>query len=219
MLKRLNLFLLLISFLFGLQSCESKVSENQNQNTTIAKKIVLKSNKIDSKKELELEILKIISAFEKKDEKTLNSYLDKDLGFYLVPGPGTLLHFEKLEKIDFSNDYISYHEFGKPGLGNYKIKYESFPRYDCENYTWDKYGIFVAKKYGSVLTGIIENPQNLVEGKIYTNDEIESIRKIDKITKPVILTKKDGDISFGIANYKDKYIITYLEIYQSYCDI
>ncbi len=219
MLKKFNLWLVFIPVLFGMQSCELNVSGQQNENVTVAKKTVLKSNKIDSKKELELEILKIISAFENKDEKTLNSYLDKDLGFYLVPGPGTLLHFEKSEKIDFSNDYISYHEFGKPGLGNYKIKYESFPRYDCENYTWDKYGIFVAKKYGSVLTGIIENPQNLVEGKIYTKDEIESIRKVDKITKPVILTKKDGDISFGIAKFKDKYIITYFEIYQSYCDI
>lgn len=218
MLKRLSL-LLLIPVLFGLQSCEPKVSENQNQNTTIAKKTTLKATKIDAKKELELEILKIISAFESKDEKALNSYLNKDLGFYLVRGPGSLLHFEKLEKIDFSNSYIAYHQFGKPDLENYKIKYETFPTYDCENFKWDKYGVFVASKYGSILTWIIENPQNLVPGKVYTSDEIERIRKIDKITKSVIIAKKDGDISFGIAKFKNKYVITYLEIYQSYCDI
>lgn len=219
MLKRLNLFLLLISCFLGLQSCERKVSGQQNENTTMDKNISLKPNRIDSKKQLELEILKIASAFENKDEKTLNTYLDKDLGFYLVPGPGTLLQYHKLEKIDFSNGYIAYHQFGKPLGDSFKMKYETFPIYDCENFEWDKLGIFVSSKYGSILTWIVENPQNLVEGKIYTKEEIESINKIDKITRPVIITKKDGDISFGIAKVKDKYIITYLEIYQSYCDI
>ncbi len=217
MLKRLNLFMLLIVFFLGFQSCDLITSAKQNESNTIDNNIVT-PKKIDAKKELELEIRKISSAFENKDEKTLNTYVDKDLGFYLVPGPGTLLHFEKLEKIDFSNSYIAYHQFGKQ-LGDSKVKYESFPSYDCENYEWDKYGIFVGRKYGSILTWIIENPQNLVEGKIYTKEEIETIHQIDKITKRVIITKKDGDISFGIAKVKDKYIITYLEIYQSYCDI
>ena len=114
---------------------------------------------------------------------------------------------------------IAYHNFGKQNPANYKFKYEEFPRYNCETLEWNKYGIFVATKYGSILNGIIENPQNKVEGKIYSEDEIGIVKNIDKITKSVISTKKDGDIDFGIAKIKGKYIITYLDIHESYCDI
>ena len=210
-------FIILISFL--LQSCAQKSLESEKSSSESLIQIDTIKSEINPKDELENEIRKIITAFEKKDELTLNTYLDKDIGLYLIPGPGTLLHYEKLTSLDFSNAIIAYHQFGKESEKNYEFKYENFPRYDCEYFEWDKYGLFVASEYRSILTGIIKNPQNVIEGKIYTEEEIKIIEAIDKITRSVMLTKKDGDINFGIAKLNGKYIITYLDIHESYCDV
>ena len=42
---------------------------------------------------------------------------------------------------------------------------------------------------------------------------------MEKISTLVYLTEKDGDIVFGIAKHNGKYIITFLNFSQSYCDV
>lgn len=214
--QKLSFFMLVI---FQLSSCVQTSEEIKESNLKIDANKGVGIGEKSAKDEFENEIFKIIRAFAKRDQKTLNSYVDRNIGIYLVPGPGTLLHFERLDSIDFSNSYVTYHQFVKKVENEYRINYENLPTFDCESFTWNKYGLFVANEYGSILTGIIENPQNAVEGKIYSEDEIKTIRNIDKITKSIILTQKDGDVHFGLAKLNGKYIITFLDIHESYCDI
>ncbi|UIR56799.1 hypothetical protein LZQ00_03035 [Sphingobacterium sp. SRCM116780] len=45
------------------------------------------------------------------------------------------------------------------------------------------------------------------------------MKQIEKISTQVYLIEKEGDIAFGVAKLNGKYIITLLNLSESYCDI
>ncbi len=169
--------------------------------------------------ELENEIIKIVKAFKTKNENILNKYIDASIGFYLIPGPGTQLNFKKTNAISFSDSYFSYHNFGSEEIQNYKPIYEDPPIYDCETYKWSKEGLFIDKDKITLFTSIIENPLNEENGISFSKDEIEAIKRMEKMSTQIYLTEKEGDIIFGIAKHNGKYIITFLNFSPSYCDV
>ena len=218
-IKYLPTLLVLTFAIVQLTSCVEKSAESEKATVKTETPKVSAVKEINAKDEFENELIKIIRAFANHDQKTLNTYIDPNVGIYLIPGPGTLLHFERLDSIDFTNPYIQYHKFVTEQSASEKISYETLPTFDCENFTWNKYGLFVAKEYGSILTFIIQNPQNAVEGKVYSEAEIKTINNIDKITRSIILAEKDTDVHFGLAKLNGRYIITFLDLHESYCDV
>ncbi|MCD9853412.1 hypothetical protein LUD75_01755 [Epilithonimonas sp. JDS] len=89
---------ILILFSISLFSCKNEKEKNTNTNIQ-NEKIPIATKIQNPKAELENEIIKLIKAFKTKDEKALNSYIDTNIGFYLIPGPGTLLNFKKTNEI------------------------------------------------------------------------------------------------------------------------
>ena len=212
---------ILILFSISLFSCKNEKEKNEkNTNTNIQNEKIPVATKIQNpKSELENEIIKLLKAFKTKDEKTLNSYIDTNIGFYLIPGPGTLLNFKKTDEISFSDANVSYHKFGSNETHNYKPIYENPPTYDCETYKWSKEGLFIDKERVDIFTSIVENPLNKEYDISFSKDEVAEIKQMEKISTQVYLTEKDGDIVFGIAKYNGKYIITFLNFSPSYCDV
>ncbi|GAA4149912.1 hypothetical protein GCM10022217_02390 [Chryseobacterium ginsenosidimutans] len=215
MKQTFSIFLILLFF-----SCKNeKKSINSNSSKTEVEKQNINLPNVNREKNNEkTEILTIINAFEKKDEKTLNEFINPSVGFYIIPGPGTLLHFDKQNKISFKNPNIEYHNFGNPEETEYQIiQTNKFPKYSCENQKWDKNGLFLIRGNSNVFSNILEM-QILGGQKIEPNNK-EMATRIDSITETIFLTKKDGDIIFGFAKIDGQLILTYLDLSQTYCDI
>ncbi len=197
-------------------SCES------DKEVPIAKEVVT----IDSTQstpaipDLAIEINRIIQAFQKKDTAVLNAYINPDLGFYLIPGPGTIPHFEAMETIDFSNGYLSYHQFGVSGTTLPMQRKEALPQYSCETFTWSEYGLFAGTGRSKRLTGIMEIQALAGEEDYKGSDEDKAIAKrVDAVTMDIVLAEKDTDIVFGVALIAGRYYLTYLDLRDSYCDV
>ncbi|OAH69300.1 hypothetical protein AXA65_14770 [Chryseobacterium sp. FP211-J200] len=222
---RLFLSLFVLTAFLSCQNEKKEESINKQSEIIVPEKRLPKLPKLpkneneNTKLELENEIFKVINAFKTKDEKTLNSYIDANVGFYLIPGPGTLLNFVTMDKISFDNAHISYHKFGDESIQRYKPIYENPPTYDCETYKWSKEGLFIDNEKITIFTYIVENPLNNEYDISFTKDEIAKIKQMEKISKLVHLAEKEGDIVFGIAKHNGKYIITFLNFSQSYCDV
>lgn len=219
--KMMRLFL--ISFIctavFSCQNEKKQKSTREQTEKIVPEKKIPKNKNSNDKLELENEIFKVLNAFKTKDEKTLNSYIDVNVGFYFIPGPGTLLNFVMQEKISFDDGHFAYHQYGDKSIQHYKPIYENPPTYDCETYKWSKEGLFIDDEKVAIFTSIVENPLNEEYGISFSKDEIAKIKQMEKISTLVYLTEKDGDIVFGIAKHNGKYIITFLNFSQSYCDV
>lgn len=118
------------------------------------------------------------------------------MGFYFIPGPGTILNFVMPEKISFDDGYFAYHQYGDKLIQHYKPIYENPPTYDCETYKWSKEGLFIDHEKVAIFTSIVENPLNEEYGISFSKDEIAKIKQMEKISTLVYLTEKDGDIAF-----------------------
>lgn len=168
--------------------------------------------------DFEAEIFDILNAFKTKDEKRLNARIDTSIGFYIIPGPGTLLHFEKSDYISFAEPLMAYHQFGVAEKVKYKIiEIDEFPEYSCENRKWNKNGLFLIRGNAHIFTNILD--RQLLGGQKIVAGDPEIAKKIDPITKTVILAQKDSDIIFGVAEIKGRLILTYLDLSCTYCDI
>jgi hypothetical protein len=129
------------------------------------------------------------------------------------------LHFEKWDSINFSDPYISNYNFGDKALTNYTIKYEPKPVYSCEDYKWDKYGLFVDDNTDSLFTTIMDRLKKYEEGISFPKEEIAQVKQIEKISQGVYLAEKDGETVFGITYYGGRYILTFLNVSESNCDV
>jgi hypothetical protein len=209
---------IIIILLFFSCKNEKKSTNLNSTKTKIEKQNIQLPNVNGEISNEKIEILTIINAFEKKDEKTINEFINPSIGFYIIPGPGTFLHFEKLDKINFTNPYIKYHKFGNFKETKYQIiQTDKFPQYSCENQKWDKYGLFLIRGNSNIFNKILQ--KQIFGGQKIEANSNEIAKKIDSITETVFLTKKNSDIIFGFTKINGQIALTYLDLSQTYCDI
>ena len=222
-MKKLLAFTILT---FALQACGDKTQRNENAesekveevNTIENKKSISSDSERSRDTEFENEIVAIVNAFKNKDGAFLNRYIDAEIGFYIIPGAGTLRHFEKVDSLDFKDPQMEYHPFGKPENEKYKVIYtKKSPEYSCESQGWNRYGLFVISGKSNVFSNILYAQEQ--DGWDISTQDRTIADKVDAITQTVFLTQKDSDIVFGISRKGNKYILTYLDLNYTYCDI
>lgn len=207
------ILLFLLCYILSCKKEEIKTVSVPKQDTAkTATKTIIKNS------DQEQFILDVIAGFKNKDAKFLNSLIDPKVGFYIIPGPGTLMHFEAMDKIDFTNNYLYYHKFGALTTTKYKLQATNHsPEYDCDNQKWDKYGLFLITGDYPVFENILIRQEM---GQMEVNpQDIVFAKRIDAITKTVYFTEKDSDVVFGFAKKDGRYIITYIDVQKTYCDI
>lgn len=212
---------LLPVILLSCNVAEEKKSENFRPEPTVKitdSQTIVKPAAAENNSSEEKIIQTIIKAFRSKDEKTLNALIDPQTGFYVRSGPGVLPHFEKWTKVDFSNPLMEYHKFGAPGDNNYSIiRTDERPAYDCETFKWNKTGLFLMSVNLHPFNEVIR--AQAAGGEEPTPQDKAIADKLDPITTVVFLTEKDADIIFGFAKKDGRYILTWLDLFQTYCDI
>lgn len=211
-------YILLLLLCFILSCKKEKIKSISPVSIDSIKPATKSEVKVDKQLSEEEFIDSVVMAFKNKNEKYLNSLIDPEYRFYIIPGPGTLMHFDLMEKIEFSQAYLNYHNFGVPNGKLPKLQYSSeTPQFDCETQKWDKYGLYRItgniKVFENILVG-----QEMGQWEVNPDDRIIA-KKLDPITKSVYFTEKDSDVIFGFAQVNGRYILIYVNVQPTYCDI
>jgi hypothetical protein len=93
-------------------------------------------------KDFEKTVKALVMAFEKEDIKTINSYIDKSTGLFLLYRSGVFDQYIKLEGVPLVD--TSYpHVLVKNHIKFTSIKYQKLPTINCDNGKWSKAGLFI----------------------------------------------------------------------------
>ena len=156
-------------------------------------------------------VFKVLNAYLDKDTATLNQFISREIGLYVLFRRGVFDEFEKTLKIDFDNpipEYFPYFEFDKFD----EIKYETLPKFSYETESWDKFGLYVDTTLVDNL--LSRTAKNLVE---YREDNIEPnlISQFEEIESKsfriILVDRNGGEFIFYLTKLNDSWFLTIID--------
>lgn len=159
-----------------------------------------------------------LAAWNKNDSITISKYISKEMGFYFLYNRDSELDYLHYKKINFSDSSFP-SGYPKMDALTTSLKYDSItPNFDCVTKSWDKTGTYcdtsTQSRVLSYLPGIIENHW---KRKVPTYT-IEQLYKIQKNSRQVIVTNKDGTYMIFYLTFLNKqWYITTLDYRTKQC--
>jgi len=174
-------------------------------------------------KSFEQTVYKLIKAAREKDNKTINSLINKDYKLVTIYRIGVPDVFSFIDSIDlnWTTDYIiNYHAVEVTGA-DYKIQYEPLPQFECDTEKWNKPpGLYCDKnKADRVFTNAVrfymdyEMRDNQISEKQY-----QLYRQLEENSRKIILLMEDGtELCFSLTWLNGKWWFTILDRVSSDC--
>jgi len=160
----------------------------------------------------------VLVAWNQKDSTTFSKYLNKDMGLYFIYFRETEIDYRHYKKISFSDSSFP-GGYPKMDVLTPSLKYDSImPYFDCSNMLWDKTGTYCdtsnQSRLLSYLPSIVENKW---KRKVPTYT-IDQLFKIQKNSRQVLVTNKDGSyLIFYITYLNKKWYVTTLDYRTKQC--
>lgn len=182
----------------------------------------------NKEKDFERTVYTIIGAFQKQDEKAVNSFINKDLKIASIFRIGVANNFIFLDSLNISSNchLNGYRPYTAPKT-KYKIRYGKLPEFDCDIERWNKPAGLYCDKEGtdSLFTETIrhfmtyEMEYEYVPDNAKISEEKFSFYKdIEKNSRRVVLYDNDGeDIIFYLTWFKNKWYLTIVDRVSSDC--
>ncbi|BAP33384.1 uncharacterized protein CHSO_4347 [Chryseobacterium sp. StRB126] len=212
-------FIVFLSYLV-ISSCqkkekvENKVSiENTNTENLISAKI--KSTPEDT--EMKNTIIKIIKAYQRKNEHTLNSLIYKDYGLTFLFARGAFNNISTAKQISFNEPVPEYLPYETNFETQYLINETDSPVFSCDTESWNKSpGIYVDMKTNdNFLSTIAINENKLTEETIWNEKEIKLFEEIEsKSHKVTLIVKNQETFIFYIAKINNKWYLTAIDRFE-----
>lgn len=204
-------------------SCNEK--KLQQKTSTILETATQKENSIESKpsvkpktvtvkKTLETTITLVIKAYQKKDEKTLNRLINKDLGITFLFRMGAYDKLYIAKNISFAKPTPQYLPYSNEIDTDYKISKTTLPVFSCDTENWDKPpGIYIDTTHiNHSLSEIAITENKLNEEKIWSDIQIEKLKNLEKNSHKIILIDKNKiDFVFYLTKINDKWYLSAID--------
>lgn len=217
-----NTFFILLSFII-LVSCNeknieqktSKILETATQKeNSIESKTTVKPKTDTAKTKLETTIISILKAYQNKDEKTLNRFINKDLGIIFLFRMGAYDNLNIDKNISFAKPTPQYLPYANEIDTDYKISKTTLPVFSCDTENWDKPpGIYLDTTHidhSLSQIAIIENKLN--EEKIWSDIEIEKLKNLEKNShKIIVIGKNNIEFIFYLTKINDKWYLSAID--------
>lgn len=218
----------LISTLFFLFSCKKEEQkppistetkkeiagkDSVKTETVKSKNVWIKEGEISSNQKSELQdaalrdvIIKVIKAYQNKDEKTLNSFIHKDFGLAILYARGAFDNIAITKQFSFSKPIPEYLPYETSFETNYKITNAELPIFSCDTETWDKSsGIYInTNERENSLSEIAKRENKITEEIIWTEKEIKKLEKIENVSHQVILISKENVVFIFYLGFIEK---------------
>jgi len=160
----------------------------------------------------------VLAAWNQKDSTTFSKYMKKDIGFYLLYNRESELDYRHYKTISFSDSSFP-DDYPKIDALPTALKYDSImPNFDCAHMLWDKTGTYCDTSTQSrVLSYLPSTIENNWKRKVPTYT-IDQLFKIQKNSRQVIVTNKDGSyLIFYITYLNKQWYITTLDYRNKQC--
>lgn len=223
-----KIFGLLLLATIALGSCNGNTEKEENKSDStqitavdtnaIATDTISKIDSTLTKGEtLSEAILAIIHAYTTNDNKKLNAYIDKEIGFYSIYRPGVQEIYVHAKQIDFDQPIPSYYHYSKYQVKE-KLKFAKLPTYDCGKEIWSKKGLYCDNKnHPTELSRTAMYMNEFLDSKI-ADTEIQYLKQLESKSYRVILTEGDEPLIFHITRSSEKWILTVLDRAYGGCD-
>ncbi|MCT3943558.1 hypothetical protein HZQ28_05165 [Elizabethkingia anophelis] len=196
------------------EKVENKISvENTNTENSISTEIksTTKENEINDT------IIKIVKAYQKKDENTLNSLIYKDYGLTFLFARGVSDNISTAKRISFNEPVPEYLPYETNFETQYLINETDSPVFSCETESWNKpSGIYVDMTSNDKFLSTIAISENkLTEETIWNEKEIKLFEEIERKSHKVTLIGKNQEtFIFYIAKINNKWYLTAIDRFE-----
>ena len=166
---------------------------------------------------LENSIIKVVKAFQEKDELTLNQLISKEKGLITLFRRGVFDQYKKTDKIDFKNpvpEYLPFFDFST----DFKVTFENLPTFDCDDAKWSKAGIYCDTiNTDNLLSNTAKNLKKYRNNNI-SPKEIKTFEQIEMNSHRIVLSdKNDGELIFYLTLINKKWHLTIIDRVSSDC--
>lgn len=226
MLKKIMGLLFISIILLGScnRTAEKKESQQDPIDTTtqdslprVTDYVPVAQQEIAQDEPLDVAISKIVRAYNMQDSKTLNSYIDKKIGFYTIYRPGVQAIYVHASAIDFNHPIPDYYPYSQSNFSG-KVMFGTLPIYDCGKESWTKKGLFCNnKQHPTELSHTAKFMNEILDAKI-SDAEIQKLKALDAKSYRVILTDKNAPLIFHITKQGKQWVLTVLDRAYGGCD-
>lgn len=196
------------------EKVENKISvEHTNTENSISTEI----KSTTKENEMNNTIIKIVKAYQKKDENTLNSLIYKDYGLTFLFARGVADNISTAKQISFKEPVPEYLPYDTNFKTQYLINETSSPVFSCETESWNKpSGIYVdMMSNDKFLSTIATNENKLTEETIWNEKEIKLFEEIERKSHKVTLIGKNQEtFIFYIAKINNKWYLTAIDRFE-----
>ncbi len=161
-----------------------------------------------------LTLKKVVTALAKRDSVSLNKYIDKKTGVYILNRIGVFDTYQHFPTLGFSDTtYPNAPFYDKVKLTT--LKYSSLPAFDCER--WTKTGTFVdTSKTDHLLSKIAKNINKEIKGKVSAKTITEFYNLESKSRRIVIADKNSNELIIYLSFVNSKWVLTIID--KATCD-
>ncbi len=168
------------------------------------------STKVSSKS-IESVILEIITAYQTQDEKTLNRFIAKEVGFYTLFRRGATDTYWHSDDFQFEAPVPEYWPYENDLEIEKKIEFQALPKFDCDTENWSKKGIYYTKNSSKLLTETAKNLE-LFELKELTKVELEKLEFIENNSYQIIVVDKENiAFIFYLTQINNQFYLTLID--------
>ncbi|HCN47722.1 MAG TPA: hypothetical protein DIT10_01250 [Chryseobacterium sp.] len=196
------------------EKVENKISvENTNTEDSISKEVKSTTEK-DEMKDM---VIKIVKAYQRKDENTLNSLVYKNYGLTFLFARGVADNISTTKKISFNEPVPEYLPYDTNFETQYLINETGSPVFSCETESWNKpSGIYVDMTTNDkFLSTIAINENKLTEETIWNKKDIQLFEEIERKSHKVTLIGKNQEaFIFYIAKINNKWYLTAIDRFE-----
>ncbi len=167
--------------------------------------------------EMKEAIIKIIKAYQKRDEHTLNSLIYKEYGLTFLFARGAFNNISTAKQISFNEPVPEYLPYETNFKTQYLINETASPVFSCDTESWNKPpGIYVDVKTNDHFLSTIAIEENkLTEETIWNEKEIKLLEEIENKSHQVTLIGKNQEtFIFYIAKINDKWYLTAIDRFE-----
>lgn len=163
----------------------------------------------------------LVKAFSLQDSARVARYIHKPTGVYLLFRQGVFDNIMELNSISFSDESFPQVMFKEAkGIKALPLKFSPLPKFNCDQSTWSKQGLFANPKQADHLASTICKTRNkLVPDNIPTT-KITKLYNLELKSRRVVLTGKEyQSLIFYVSYINGKWYLTMVDHVTCDCSV
>lgn len=169
---------------------------------------------------LEKTIFKVLKAYQSKDEKTLNTLIQKDFGIAILYKRGVYDNLAIVDRLTFNRPIPEYLAFDHEISTDYKIHFGTLPEFSCDTLEWNKpHGIYCdVNKIDKTLSTVAKDENKILEENVWSSQKIKKLEEIENKSHKIIAIGKEGNVFiFYLMFHKNKWYLVAIDRFEV-CD-